>query len=288
MKKVLLILVAISFIACNDSKKEDKTSEGVQETKVEVELYTFDGGSVEAHNLNLFAQGETYKGESKKLADAFYVVKHPKGILLWDSGLPEGLVGNDPFTTPDGAFTISRKDSIVNQLSQIGLTPSDVDFIAFSHIHFDHTGTANNFSDATWLVQTPEYDFAMSEDIKGNGFYDPASFSELKKVEKLNGDKDVFGDGTVVIKSMPGHTPGHQVLYLELANAGPVLLSGDMYHFQENRDRAIVPQFNYDISQSEKAILDFEAFAKEKNATVYIQHEIVDFNKMPKIPNSLN
>lgn len=289
MKKILFLLAAITLIACKDKKDVKQVADEtvVVEKKTEVLLYTLDGGHISANNLNLFAQGETYKGEAKELANAFYVIKHPLGTLVWDTGLPEGLVGQDPYTTPNGAFTISRGDSIVNQLSSIGIKPTDVNYVAFSHIHFDHTGAANYFGDATWLVQTPEYEFASSEGIGESGFYDPSSFSELKKVQQLTGDHDVFGDGTVVIKSMPGHTPGHQVLYLELAEAGPVLLSGDMYHFNENRNDGIVPQFNHDIPQSLQSIEAFEAFAKESGAVVYIQHEPTDFNKMPKAPNAL-
>ena len=287
MKKLIFLFAAITVFACKETKKEETVEVEEEVKKTEVSLYTFDGGSISANNLNLFAQGETYKGESKQLVDAFYVVKHPNGVLLWDTGLPEGLVGQEPYTTPDGAFTISRKDSIKKQLTTVGLKPSDVNYIAFSHIHFDHTGAANAFKDATWLVQQPEFDFANSEAIKGNAFYDPKSFSDLKTVEKLNGDHDVFGDGSVIIKSMPGHTPGHQVLYLDLAEAGPVVLSGDLYHFNENRENAIIPQFNHDIPQTETSIKEFEEFVKKMNAKVYIQHEAEDFNKMPKTPNAL-
>jgi len=289
MKKVLFILGAILVVACNGKKEAKEASETtiVEEKKTEVLLYTLDGGHITANNLNLFAQGDTYKGASKELSNAFYVVKHPMGTLLWDTGLPEGLVGQEPYTTPNGAFTISRTDSIVNQLSQIGMKAEDINYVAFSHIHFDHTGAANYFGGATWLVQTPEFEFASSEGIGESGFYDPSAFSQLNKVQQLTGDHDVFGDGTVIIKSMPGHTPGHQVLYLELAEAGPVLLSGDMYHFNENRQDGIVPQFNHDIPQSEQSIKAFEAFAKETGAVVYIQHEPLDFAKMPKAPNAL-
>lgn len=284
MKNFFIALFLLGVLAsCNDSKKgvkdgNDTTENGKTDGDTpEVTLYTFDGGTVMANNLNLFAQGDTYKGESKELADAFYVIKHPKGTLLWDTGLPEMLVGQEPFTPKGGAFTISRKDSIQTQLAAVGMTLQDIDMIAFSHIHFDHTGAANHFPDAKWLVQESEYAFANGEDIKGNSFYMPQSFSALTNVEKLNGDKDVFGDGTVVIKSMPGHTPGHQVLFLKLKENGPTLLSGDMYHFKKNREGGIVPRFNHDIPMSEKSIEAFEAFAKAENAKVIIQHDPVQF-----------
>ncbi len=287
MKQLFIIATLLCFVACKDAEtKEVKPSEAeTEQESVKVELYKFDGGQVTANKLSLFSEGDKYKGESKTLADGFYLIKHPKGMLLWDTGLPENLVGNEPYTTPDGGFTITRKDSIVNQLATINVTPQDVNYIAFSHIHFDHTGAANHFKNSEWLVQDSEYKFANGDSIKGNSFYAPASFSELKKVVQLSGDHDVFGDGTVVIKNMPGHTIGHQVLMVRLPETGNVLLSGDMYHFEQNREESVVPQFNYSIPQSKKSIAEFEEFAKQNNAKVIIQHDAKDFSEMPAVLN---
>ena len=130
--------------------------------------------------------------------------------------------------------------------------------------------------------------FLKGEEIKSNGFYSVDAIAKLNKVQQLHGDHDVFGDGTVIIKSMPGHTPGHQVLFLNLTNNGPILLSGDLYHFGKNRTGKIVPQFNHDIPETEKSIAKFEDFAKQNNAKVYIQHEVTDFAKMPKAPKYMN
>lgn len=289
MKKTVVALVlTLTFFACKEAKKEaEKTM--VEAEKPAVKLYTFDGGTVMVNNLELFSQDTTYQGQSKEFADAFYVISHPKGNLMWDAGLPEGLVASpEPITPPGGAFTISRKDSLVNQLKSIGMTPADFKYIAISHTHFDHTGHAYALKNATWLVQEPEYDFITSEEIKnsGQGLYE--AIQELANVQKINGDYDVFGDGSVVIKSMPGHTPGHQVLYLDLAENGPTLLSGDLYHTYENREHKRVPSFNFDVEETLKSMDAFEAFAEEKNAKVYLQHQKEDFNKMPKAPKYLN
>lgn len=283
-------MMVLAAFSCKETKKANTAASTAQEKegKPELKLYAFDGGTVQANNLNLFAQGDTYKGEQKELSDAFFVIEHPNGTLLWDTGLPEMLVGNDPYTTPDGGFTISRKDSILQQLKSIGLDSTDVELIAFSHIHFDHTGGANHFPNAEWLIQQTEEDFINSDAIKGNSFYAPDSFSKLKKKKILNGDYDVFGDGTVVITYYPGHTAGHQALFLDLPNEGPTMLSGDIYHFEANRENGIVPQFNYDIPQSEASIKAFEEFVKENNAKVYIQHDKGNFEAMPKAPNYLN
>lgn len=290
MKRIFLVLVAIlfTFNSCKDEEKKGTESKIEQEeTKKEgVKLYALDGGTVKVNMLEIFAQDDRYKGQSKVFADAFYIVEHPKGRLLWDAGLGENLVGQEPFTTPNGAFTVSRNDSVVSQLKELNLTPQDFNYIALSHTHFDHTGSASKFTDATWLVQKTEYEFITSEEQKKGDNY--KAIAALSNVKTLDGDYDVFGDGTVVIKSMPGHTPGHQVLFLNLEDAGSVLLSGDLYHFQENRDSRGVPSFNFDVDATLKSMEAFEAFAKENNANVYIQHSKEDFNRLPKYPKYLH
>lgn len=290
MKKTLLtILAVLAFFSCKETKKETAEPVAEEVQKPSIKLYTFDGGTVMVNDLELFSQDTTYQGQTKEFADAFYVISHPKGTLMWDAGLPEMLVGmKEPFTPPPGAFSVSRKDSVVNQLKQIGMDPDDVDYIALSHTHFDHSGHANVLKNSTWLVQDAEYDMITGDDIKNGenaGLYE--AISELTKVKKLNGDFDVFGDGSVIIKSMPGHTPGHQVLFLDLAENGPTLLTGDLYHLYENREHRRVPSFNYDVDQTLKSMEAFEAFAEEKGAKVYLQHQKEDFNKMPKAPNYL-
>jgi len=278
---MLIAVLLISAFSCKKDQKEPE-AEVVEVVKPEISLYILDGGNIKANNLNLFAQGDTYKGESKLLANAYYIINHPKGKLLWDTGLPEGIVGKDPYTTPDGAFTISRPDSLKNQFAKFKLVPEDITHIAFSHVHFDHTGAASAFGNAKWLVQKSEMDFINSPEIKNNAFYDVNSFASLKNKEVINGDYDVFGDGSVIIKSMPGHTAGHQVLFLDLPTEGPIVLSGDMYHFKENRQAGIVPQFNHNIAQSNQSMTDFELFVESKNARVMIQHDLNDFNSFER------
>ncbi len=288
IKKILIILViALGFLSCKDFKEgyNDAKPEADSQKKEGIKLYALDGGTVKANMLEIFSQDTTYQGQSKTFADAFYIIEHPKGRLLWDAGLAEGLVGQEPFTTPDGAFTVSRKDSVTAQLKELNLSPEDFSYIALSHTHFDHTGSASKFANATWLVQETEYDFITSEAEKKGDNY-PA-IANLTKVQKLNGDYDVFGDGTVIIKSMPGHTPGHQVLFLKLEEAGAVLLTGDLYHFQENRDNKGVPIFNFDVDATLRSMDIFEAFTKKVSADVYIQHSLEDFNRIPKFPKYL-
>ncbi len=291
MKKRIAVLAILTVVfSCKEIKKEvtEAAAESEKIQKPEVKLYTFDGGTVMVNNLELFSQDTTYHGQTKEFSDAFYVVSHPDGNLMWDAGLPEGLIAmKEPFTSGDGNFTVSRKDSVVNQLKSIGMAIDDIKYIALSHTHFDHSGHANTFKNSTWLVQEAEHNFITSEESQKTNADNYNAIKELTKTQKLNGDFDVFGDGSVIIKSMPGHTPGHQVLYLDLAENGPTLLTGDLYHLYENRTHKRVPVFNFDVNQTLESMDAFEAFAKEKNAKVYLQHQKEDFNKMPKAPEYL-
>lgn len=279
MKKLLFLLIAVSIVSCKNSDKK------VEETKKpEVKLYQLVGGSILVKKLEVFSQDTTYTGQSKQFTDAYYVISHPKGNLMWDAGLPEQLVIPEPYDEPSGVYRIQRPDSLANQLKSIGFKINDFKYFAMSHSHFDHTGHANYLKDATLLIQENEYNANLADTLQQK----IAAMTALTNVKKINGDYDVFGDGTVVIKYMPGHTIGHQVLYVEVAGLEkPVLLTGDLYHFEENRENKGVPSFNYDVKQTLESMDKFEAFAKEKNATVIIQHSPKDYKKLENLLNSL-
>ena len=290
MKQFLIIFLILSLAACKERPKNiaEAGMDEMEAAKPEVKLYTLDGGTVVVNSLELFAQGDTYQGQNKEFADAFYVIQHPKGNLMWDAGLPESLVSMDePYTSPDGAFTVSRKDSLHHQLASIGMTVDDFKYISLSHTHFDHVGHASALKKATWLVQEEEYKWVTGDEVRQKYPDSYNAIKDLTKIELINGDHDVFGDGTVVLKFMPGHTPGHQVLFLNLKDHGPLLLAGDLYHFSENRKFKRIPIFNYDLAQTGESMDKFEAFAKEQNAKVYLQHEKEDFLSMPKAPEYL-
>ena len=274
MKKIFYLFLAMTIVSCKNSEKKDAPK------KADVKLYALVGGYILVNKLEVFSQDTTYTGQSKQFTDGYYVISHPKGNLMWDAGLPENLVIPEPFTTGNGVFTVQRPDSLENQLKTIGFKIEDFKYFALSHHHFDHTGHANYMKNATWLVQENEYNTIAGDSAKVKN----AAVAELTKVKKLNGDHDVFGDGTVVIKSMPGHTIGHQVLYVEVSGLDrPVLLTGDLYHFEENRASRGVPSFNYDVKQTLESMDTFEAFAKEKNAEVIIQHSTIAFERLQKL-----
>jgi len=287
MKKTLGLFLLIAFFSCKETQKVKVDTRSTQVTKPNVKLYTFDGGSVQVNNLQLFSLDSAYHGQKANLPSPYYVISHPKGNLMWDAGITEDLISSGPLTVEAVDVVFSREKYTNDQLKSIGMDLDDIDYIALSHYHSDHTGHANLLKNSTWLVQENEYDLINSEDFKKRNMDRFNEVKELTKVRKLQGDFDVFGDSTVVIKFLPGHTIGHQVLFLDLAETGPVLLSGDLYHIKENREHRRMPVFNINVKQTLESMDAFESFVKEKNAKVIIQHELEDFKLMPKAPKYL-
>lgn len=282
MKTSLRVVSALSLAVAALSGPVARAAEAVASPR----LYTFDCGHFDAKNLAPFSDTGEYDGKPGKLVDTCFVIRHPKGTLVWDTGLGDALAAKPGGVDMDTGTHMTVPVTFVDQLKTIGLTPADVTYVAFSHFHFDHTGNANLFADSTWILNKAELDWAL---LPGNGFADPKSFSGYKtaKTEMIEGDHDVFGDGSVMILRAPGHTPGHQVLEIKLKKSGVVILSGDLYHTLANRQFRRVPSFNTERADTLASIDRVEKIVKNTHARFIIQHAPEDFAKMPKLPGYL-
>ena len=244
-------------------------------------LYVFDCGSLRIADPGRFSLTMD-EVSTLELSVPCYLVEHANGTLLWDAGLSDSLADGSPHTQANGTVT-SVTATLRAQLAELGYQPADITYLALSHLHYDHAGNANDFTASTWLVQRPEHEAAFGD---AQGFFDRALYAELESSETmlLDGDHDVFGDGTVVIKSAPGHTPGHQVLFVDLAETGPLVLSGDLYHFPENRRLKRVPTFNFDEAQTLASMDAVEDFLIESGATLWIEHDVAANALLDKSP----
>src|SRR6187455_2334608 len=197
-------------------------------------IYVFEAGSIKGLDPKLF----NFTREELKEVDFVniaYLIVHPKGTIMFDTGgIPDGAFKPDGGTVTEGIMSATKP--LKPQLASVGYKPSDIRYLILSHYHSDHTANANDFALATWIVQKAERDFMFSD--KPQGIIQPAQYSALKDAKtKLRNDEDfeVFGDGAVVVKSAPGHTQGHQVLFVKLPKTGPLVLAGDLYHYPEER-----------------------------------------------------
>ncbi len=236
-------------------------------------LHVFDCGKIEVRDESLFSPGVN-KGKTKHMVDSCYLIQHEKGTLIWDTGLNDAL-GEKGVEAWEGKFFMNVPKTFISQLEEINIKPEEIDYLGISHFHGDHTGNANLFSQAQLIIQQEEFDAAFGEEAAKFGF-NPSSYEKLDrgKINVVKGDKDVFGDGSVVIKRAVGHTPGHQVLFVDLAETGPVVLSGDLYHFTTNRTHKRVPSFNFSKEQTLESMKEIEDFVKEKGAKLWIQHDL--------------
>ena len=263
-------------------------SESIAEAEAAaLRLYVFDCGRVrfDDEQLDAFDFGLTSEEtDVRVLIASCYVVEHERGRLLWDGGLPLATAETEGWREVDGKqLRLDRR--LADQLAEIDLDFTAFDYVAFSHMQHDHVGVANEVEGATLLIQGPEYEAAFADEITVYG-YRPALYEGLRNAERqiLDGEHDVFGDGRVRILPAPGHTPGHQMLFVDLAETGPVLLSGDLYHFQFNRDHRRVPSINVDAEETLASMERTEQFLEESGAELWIQHELKRFEQVERAP----
>lgn len=246
-----------------------------------LKLYVFNCGHIRIDTPDRFSI-EDHETDVRELIVPCYVVDHPDGRMLWDGGLPSSTAEADGW---DGNTRLDR--TLADQLAELdlGFDLRSLDYVAFSHMHYDHVGVANEVEGATWLVQGPEYE-AMFGDGGAVPAAQPELYENLRDADRvtLDGDHDVFGDGRVRILSAPGHTPGHQVLFLDLAETGPLVLSGDLYHFRLSRAERRVPTFNVDREQTLASMERIEAFVEDVGATFWIEHDLALFQQLDLAP----
>jgi len=252
------------------------------QTPASVKLYIFDCGTLKSGNPDvLTARGVT----TTDMSVTAYLIVHPRGTLLWDTGvIPDELI--QPGGTTEARATVHK--TLQGQLAEIGYKPSGITYLALSHNHYDHSANANAFAGSTWVVQKAERAAMFPDTLPATPSTAAPRFSALKasKTVLLDGDYDVFGDGTVVIVATPGHTPGHQSLFVKLAKTGPVVLSGDLYHYPAERTlKDFTPFANLGNAAQETASkAKIEALLKEKKAALWIQHDILAYAKLKTSP----
>jgi N-acyl homoserine lactone hydrolase len=248
-------------------------------------LYLLDCGDIKPMDPNLFGlKKEEIAGDSSFVTPC-YLIAHPKGTLIWDVGqIPDAQIPGDG-TEVVVQDLLKAKRKLVLQLEALGFKVADINYIAMSHYHLDHTANANLFAGSTWIVQQAEYDAMFG--AREFAIRDSTSYDKLKDAKRItlnDADHDVFGDGSVVVKTAPGHTPGHQMLFLRLKEFGPLLLEGDLYHLPEERILDRVPTFDFDAAMTRATRVKTEAFLKETGATMWIQHDPPTNAKLRKAP----
>jgi N-acyl homoserine lactone hydrolase len=290
----LFAVIAVFLFAAQSNAGGQATPSAAKKARAprSVRLYVFDCGVLHNADMGRF----NLKKEDVTTTDmsmACFLIAHPKGNLIWDTGAipddswtPTGRMTTQHVTLPDGQTREADVDKTLRgQLAEIGYSPADINFLALSHYHYDHTANANEFASATWLARQVERDAMFGG--KFSGSLQPSTFSALQNSKTIilkEDEYDVFGDGSVIIKSAPGHTQGHQVLYVKLAKTGGVVLSGDLYHYPAEKTLDRVPTFEFNQEQTRASRLAVDAFLKKTGAQLWIQHDFEGNAKLKKSP----
>jgi glyoxylase-like metal-dependent hydrolase (beta-lactamase superfamily II) len=273
----LLLAALLASVAMSQQQPKAQTPKSLR-------LYVFDGGSLNIPDTS------PYRLKKEDLATTYmsvacFLVVHPNGTLIWDAG----AVPDSAFKPGGGPGTIryaTATKPLRSQLAEVGYSPTDITYLALSHFHWDHVGNDNLFAGSTWFVTQAERDIMFSDPPSPRT--EPENYSALKNSKTViltKSEYDVFGDGTVVIMAAPGHSPGHQVLFLRLSKTGPVMLSGDLYHYPEERKLKLVPTTEYKVEQTVASRAAVEAFLTKTGAKLWIQHDFNANAKLRKAPS---
>jgi glyoxylase-like metal-dependent hydrolase (beta-lactamase superfamily II) len=229
-------------------------------------LYVLDCGQNIGKDQSRWSPGVN-EGKPIEFSDNCYLIRHAKGLLLWDTGIPDAVAAMpDGMVVASGAITQRRAKTLAAQLAEIGVRSADITYVAVSHTHGDHVGNVALFPSSTILIQGAEYEWAMTQPVKPD-------FAATQPIEKVTGDRDVFGDRSVMILSTPGHTPGHQSLLVILAKSGPILLSGDAVHFRDNWENRRVPSMNINREQTLASMQRIASVLETRKAQLWINHD---------------
>jgi glyoxylase-like metal-dependent hydrolase (beta-lactamase superfamily II) len=276
---ILILVVSIYSCTIHNSQPAKSDKKGAN-----LKVFVLDGGYMALNNLDQFTLDESYNGQRKTIDNPVFLIEHNKGRLIWDVGLPDSLAARNTgaidTTTVATLFYVRKK--LIDQINAMNLTPDSIDYLTVSHTHIDHIGNANYFKNSTWIVDERELEYAM-RDGAATSNYD--SLRTSKKIT-FKDRYDVFGDKSVIIHSMPGHTPGHMCLQIELKHE-TLLLTGDLYHFNEQRQFKRMPKFNTDVQMTLQSMEKFENLVNQKKAKVIIQHESTHYAQLPVYPNYL-
>jgi N-acyl homoserine lactone hydrolase len=249
-------------------------------------MYVLNCGESETKDVSANWSPGVNEGKPRLFSDNCYLIRHEKGLFLWDSGIadavaekPEGVSG------AGGLLVLKVTRTLQAQLKELDVSPAQVTHLAFSHFHGDHVGNANLFTAAALYIQYPEFEAAFGPEPAKFGF-NPALYDKLRDstVVKLSGDYDVFGDGSVVILSTPGHTPGHQSLLVRLPATGAVVLSGDATHFQDNWDNRRIPARNFNKEQTAASMDKIAKVLQSEKAVLWINHDNEQSQGIPHAP----
>ncbi len=260
MKRLSISIAAVVALSIAGAPASTQTKFGVDK------LYIFNCGEGHVIDISRWSPGVNV-GKSMHMAENCYLMHHTQGWLLWDTGVTDAIAAMPDGQAPADPRAIywRRPKTLASQLEALGVKLAEIKYLAISHTHPDHIGNVELFPQAMLLVQKVEYEWPSPLGV--------GRFKPEHPVTKLEGDYDVFGDGSVTIIATPGHTPGHQSLLVKLPKTGAIVLSGDAVHFKDNWDNRRVPSINTDKDKTAASMQRIADMLAKEKAQLWINHD---------------
>jgi len=279
-------LGSLSFLASAASAQAWTREHGFVER-----LYVLDGGVGHAGNKNAWTNMMDPDGMPVDISAPCYLIQHASGYLMFDT-CPHDIIAEMPdgYGQSNVGIRWTKDQTVASQLQQIRVDPADVRYVGISHSHADHSGNVELFPNAVVLIQRPEYEtaFAGNRAPTGPPTLDRPVFSREHPVTLVDGDMDVFGDGSVILSWVGGHTVGSQIALVHLRDTGWVMLSGDAVHLQENWDNRRIPRIGREDQLTRLRVLvsmqRMSDLIDHYGAQLWIQHDVGQYNTLRKAP----
>jgi glyoxylase-like metal-dependent hydrolase (beta-lactamase superfamily II) len=239
-----------------------------------IKIHAFHAGHIITKKVRFFGPNGAEENRDIAIPNTCYLISHPNGLVMWDAGLADPIADRPGHTLTRGKFRFTLDRTLAGQLLEIGVASEEVRYLAISHLHIDHTGNSSLFKNATVVLQETEYRLGFGPQAADHGYH-LEDYADLAQHTQwlLRGDQDLFGDGRVVLLSAPGHTPGHQVLFVDLADAGSFLLSGDLYYRQSDIEGGWMPVWNQDREITRQSMQRLEDFRLARSARWIVNHD---------------
>ncbi len=215
----------------------------------------------------------------------FYLIRHPKGNVLFDTGIRSDFLEAEGESVNTMQVEFLPNHVTDTQLATVGLAPSDIDHVVMSHLHWDHSGGLSLFRHATVYVNRRELEFAYSPPVYQAVYYDRRDFDHGLQWKRVEGEFDLFGDERIVMFPSPGHTPGHQILLVQMDGGAVLLLSDAAFEIEKMRKR-ILPTIIWNPDEIVASWDYIEELERKYSAELICAHELEYKEKVKLAPDS--
>ena len=215
----------------------------------------------------------------------FYLIEHPRGPVVFDTGLHPKWVGSGADADGGLAIVMEEGDDARSKLATIGVDPADVEHVVMSHLHLDHAGGLQFFPNASVYAQQSEIRFAYWPSCYQHELYDRDDFDHGLQWVEQTGERDIYGDGTIVAIPTPGHTPGHQSLVVRL-DSGVVVLAADAHYLESKMRERKVPGIVWSPDAMVESWYLLEEIERREGAKLLFTHDLDGLETKRIAPNA--